>query len=177
MPYAVAALVVLVLATLVVFKRLRNPHVLARMGSVDRLRRVLADSPEAVDQKGPGGETPLMHAAKYDERDTTQLLLKAGANPNAICEGGGTALMMASACGCNGTVPLLLSAGADVNAADDAGVTPLHYAVGAGLVDTVRLLVAAGADKTMRDAAGRTPREVAAEAGLEDLAKMVSDGA
>lgn len=177
MPHLIAAAIVVALAAILIVKRLRNPHALARAGETERLARLIAGRPELIESRDAGGETPLMHAAKYNERPALDALLRSGADPNAVCHGNGTALMSAAACGCPSTVEALVEAEARLDAADDQGVTALHYAALGGRTEIVRLLLHAGARTDPRDAAGRTAAEVAAERGFEAVAELIAGGA
>jgi hypothetical protein len=172
-PYALTALAI-VLVGVGIGRRLRSPHILARLGAAKRLGRLLKRQTDAVHARDSGGETPLMYASKYNEPATTSLLLAAGADPNVSCRGGGTALMLAAGYGCSTTVSLLLDAGAEVNAKDEAGVTPLHLAAAGGYAEVVASLLKAGADATRQDVAGKTPSEVAMAAGFDDLANAIT---
>jgi ankyrin repeat protein len=67
-----------------------------RRGDRARVARLLKESPQgSVRAKGVGGITPLMYAALYGDRVSTQLLLNHGADPHARNEAGATALMWA----------------------------------------------------------------------------------
>ena len=99
-----------------------------------------------------------------------ELLLSAGANPNAADNCGRTPLMLATMQqrAWRPLVPILLSAGADVHAHDTRGRTPLHYAWSgephhktfrAAAVEEIGALLAAGASRTVRDGRGETPLE------------------
>jgi ankyrin repeat protein len=80
----------------------------------------------------PAGFTPL-HSAVADDTGTdvkelVQMLIDAGADPNARSASGGTPLHTA---GFTGNVPvteMLLAAGADPDATDAKGLTPLDHA-------------------------------------------------
>jgi uncharacterized protein YecT (DUF1311 family) len=103
------------------------------------------------------GKTPLMTAAQFDQGETLQLLIKAGAQINAqslppdeipnndtdseqactenqIKHGTRTALMYAAANGGLATIRLLLAAGADTRLKDSEGNTALDYLTGKGPV-------------------------------------------
>lgn len=57
-----------------------SPHACARLGWVDELRRLLAQDPSLVHERGGDGQTPL-HYAKAP--DVVDVLLAAGADPEA----------------------------------------------------------------------------------------------
>ena len=102
-----------------------------------------ADSSKAL----PGGETPLMTAARTGKIDAVQALLARGVDVNAkVPQGGQTALMWAAAEGHTAVVEALLTAGADFRVALDSGFTPLLFAVRAGHTEIARALLKAGVD-------------------------------
>jgi ankyrin repeat protein len=98
------------------------------------------------------GDGALHLAAAGLREKSLALLLKAGADPNAVNRRGATPLHYA----CDprpdanpqsqaALIGRLLKAGADVDRADKGGATPLHRAVRARSVEAVRTLLAAGA--------------------------------
>jgi hypothetical protein len=135
----------------------------------EALKLLLAQHPDMT-VTTPIGKSVLMEAAKYNQLESVNLLLAAGANvkatsllpneitqnsqffPNnngicgglyAITHGSRTALMYAAA---NASLPLiqaLLAAGADKHAKDSMGVTALDYLEGRGPVPKNPLLNAA----------------------------------
>ncbi len=74
------------------------------------------------------------------------LLLGAGANPNAVNALGVTPLMLAAVNGSDAMTERLLKAGANAAAARDGGATVLMLAARSGNLAVVKRLVAAGAD-------------------------------
>ena len=84
------------------------------------------------------------------------LLLQAGADPNAANDLGVTPLMLASVNGGAPMVERLLQAGADPNLARPAGGTALMMAARSGSVAVVRRLIAAGADVDAAAGGGQT---------------------
>ena len=87
-----------------------------------------------------------------------QLLLGAGANPNAVDDGGLTPLHRGAVNGNPVVAAHLLSAGADPNALDNDGYTPLHWsAARGGNGRVITRLLAAGADPRAESNDGRTP--------------------
>jgi uncharacterized protein len=124
-----------------------------------------AESPNA------DGQTALMVVARTSRVDTAQLLIKRGANVNAVEKWRGqTALMWAAAQGQPAMVRALIAAGADVNARatvnnwarqvtaepraiyrPTGGLTPLLYAAREGCNECVAALVEGGADVNLPD--------------------------
>ena len=92
------------------------------------------------------GVTPLALAAINGSAPMVELLLKAGADPNAASGEGETVLMAAARTGQPETLKLLLKAGADPNAAERRfGETALMWAAGHDHAEAIRVLVAGGA--------------------------------
>lgn len=99
------------------------------------------------------GETPL-HAALCTSVRTAhdvvlKVLLKSGANPNAITVAG-------------------VETGCFMRDCRTRGETPLHRAAAFGSEETIRMLVAAGGDLTLRDVHGDSPLSWASWYGRPD---------
>jgi ankyrin repeat protein len=128
--------------------------------------RALLQQRVDVNLPEPDGMTALHWAARLDDVDTADVLIRAGANVKAATRYGVMPLSLASA---NGNVPLierLLAAGADPNAALPEGETPLMAAAATGNVAAIRALLAHGADVNARDRSkGQTALMWAAAAG------------
>ena len=110
------------------------------------------------------GASALDFACIHGAVECAELLLRAGADPNArtarlcglpdgsfLC-----ALDLAASAGHLGVIRVLLRAGADVNTCNAYGWTPLHWAAEYAQTDVVRLLLRAGADPDAADKDGRT---------------------
>ncbi len=128
---------------LLVIRRSKNVHALARAGFRHRLATVLDAHPELVNARDRAGETPVHHAAKYGELETLRLVVERGGDVNAKCEGGGTPLHMAAWFGYANAVEYLLAHGAVPDVKADDGVTPIQMATVAGHDDVARLLAEA----------------------------------
>jgi HEAT repeat protein len=106
--------------------------------------------------------------------ELVQLLLNAGANPNAKSRDGRSALHGAALQGGFETVQLLLNAGADPNAIDDRGQSPLHQAVmGDANPLIVDALLKAGAKTNITSQEGETPVRLAASRQQFKLYQML----
>ena len=76
-----------------------------------------------------------------------EMLLKAGADPNAALPGGETPLMTAARTGALASVKALVSRGASVDSKDERrGQTALMWAAAEGHADVVQALIDADAD-------------------------------
>src|SRR5882724_2180871 len=95
-----------------------------------------------VNAPQPDGATALMWAAHWDDLETADLLIRAGANVNAANDLGVAALSLACTNGNPVMVERLLKAGADLNAAQRTGETALMTCSRTGNLDAVNLLLA-----------------------------------
>jgi ankyrin repeat protein len=113
-------------------------------------------------------ETPLQVAAACGKADLAELLLAAGANPNARADANSfTPLHFAAEDGSRDVVERLLAHGADPNStavAGQRGVTPLMLAATYGHDTTAELLLQHKAEPNPKDASGRTALFRAVEA-------------
>lgn len=111
---------------------------------VDAVRGLLTRA--NVNSRLNDGSTPLHWAAYQNDPEIAELLLGAGADPNAVNDLGVSPLWLAAA---NGSVPLasmFLDARADPNVAPETGGTPLMRALRSGNGMLVTLLIARGAN-------------------------------
>ena len=125
--------------------------------------------------------TPLLWAASYNSPKVIRLLIKAGANPNAVGSYDGE-LPLGGACQYSGTdtvpesVRVLLELGADVNATGADGRAALHWAAGwFGGEPLVRFLLEHGADPSIRDRSGDTALGIAEREGKDKVAALLRE--
>jgi ankyrin repeat protein len=118
-------------------------------------------------------------AATNGNAPMLELLLKAGANPNAAQSEGETVLMTAARTGVAAAVKTLLAHGADVNAKEAwRGQSALMWAAAEGHAETIQVLLEAGAQVNARSNAGWTPILFAAREGqLAAVRTLLAGGA
>ena len=117
----------------------------------------LSDANAEADRIHGNGKTALMVAAKNDDKDRVEKLIRLGADVNRANHNGGTPIMYAALSGDPGMVTLLLRHGAAVNAAAKNGWTALMIASVKGYVDVARVLLEQGADASRADIFSWTP--------------------
>jgi len=144
-----------------------------RAAALALLKHSDVNAPEA------DGTTALHWAARQDDGDMADRLIKAGANVKAANRYGVTPLYLACV---NGSAPMiakLLDAGADANSATTEGETALMTVARTGNVDAAKVLLAHGADVNSKEQwRQQTPLMWAvAEAHPEMAQELIAHGA
>ena len=121
----------------------------------DKLRTLLEQGEQATVTSADGA-TALHWASYWDNIETAELLINAGANPNAMNDLGATALWNASLNGSEEMVGMLLRKGADPAISLVSGESPVMTAARTGNAKVVELLLMAGADPNATGARGQT---------------------
>ncbi len=104
-----------------------------------------------VNSASPDGSTALHSAVYWEDVETAEQLIRAGANVKAANDLGMTPLVLACSNSTGVLVEKLLAAGADANSALLSGETALMLAARAGNVPAVRALLAGGANVNARE--------------------------
>jgi ankyrin repeat protein len=134
--------------------------------------RALLNAGVKPDTHAAGEQPPLLAALRETRlNEVVQVLLDAGASPEATDAQGHTPLMLASASGQATLVWSLLARHARTDAEDHGRRTALWYAAAFGARDVVVALIAAGANQEGADAHGLTALHVAA--AQKDAAVLV----
>ena len=104
-----------------------------------------------VNAKAPDGATALHWAAHWDNLETAERLIRAGANVDAANDYGVTSLSLACTNGSAAMVQKLLNAGANANATAMSGEPALLTCAHTGSVTAVQALLAHGAEVNAKD--------------------------
>jgi len=148
-------------------------HEAAAEGDVAAVTRILDKDCMSLNQRDFGGQTPLITAAMYGQKQMVEFLLSRGADVTARDNIGRSAVFWAAQNGEASIVQLLVERGASVKDRDLLGWTPLHGAAMLGKTDMVPLLTQKYAEVNARDFRGRTPVDLAQAYDRPDTVKML----
>jgi ankyrin repeat protein len=147
----------------------------ALSGTADRGTELLESDSSLAAAWSCDGFTPL-HLASYFGNDAmAKLLLKYGADPNAVSRNQMALRPLHSAAASRSTsiVEMLLAHGAEPNARQHGGWAPLHSAVASADVALVKLLLAHGANPDFTNDDGKSARDLAVEKGQSEITVLL----
>ena len=115
-------------------------------GDTERIKVLIAENPECINQRLESGLTPLLKAASNGQMDICKLLIEKGADIHAVDNSQGTALHCAAYHGHSDLIRLFIESGIGANVEDNAGYTPILWAIFGKKTNTIDELIKHGAD-------------------------------
>lgn len=161
--------IALMLQNYVLESRTNTVSFAAAHGDLDALRNLLQKNPQSIEEKDGLGFTPLAWAAKAGQKDSAELLLSFGANPNATNSGGRYPIDWAATSGHLTLVELLAD-----KTSNDQAVT-LFFAIQQQQVPVAKFLLEHGANPNIHYPACNlgTPLDLAAGQGNVEAARLL----
>jgi ankyrin repeat protein len=146
----------------------------AGLGDIDTLATLLGAGADVGAYAGDGF-TALHLAAFFDAPYAAALLLRAGANPEAVADNATRVRPLHSALAGRSVsvVSMLLAAGVNPDPVQQGGYTPLMAAAQHGDAELTDLLLACGASGRPATDDGRTAADIAAAAGHHKLVERL----
>ena len=132
----------------------------------------------SVSERNKFESNPLLLASQVGHVEFARVLLKHGADTEAVDNGKRTPLLLAMQLGHVDVVRVLLEHAADVNARDANNATPLHMAfrsIDSPDPDIVRLLLRHKPNIHAQDNKGQTPFMMAKEQGNHSIIRLLSE--
>lgn len=169
--YICIVVLILLLSSIETFSQ-SDIFALARTGTVDKMKALLNQSPDAVNQINEDGNSPLIIACYKGNYDVAVFLMNKVKNIN-YTSAMGTALMAATVKNDVAIVKMLLENRADPNLTDKNGTTALHYAVNFKLYEIAALLMAYHANTELTDSRKKTPFDYAVIADDDKLIQIL----
>ncbi|MBF0110295.1 MAG: ankyrin repeat domain-containing protein [Magnetococcales bacterium] len=142
-------------------------------GRLERVKKMVADKKNEVNEADGFGSTPLHHAAMGGSSEVVEWLMHNGAVLDTRDAGGNTALMLAMRGGKLEVAKMLVQAGADVQVLDNLGGGILASAAYFGAMDLVELLLDHGAKVNHANHLGLTPLHMATLANAKPVIKIL----
>jgi len=141
----------------------------AALGDVSRLRALLASDPNLMKAQSSDGFTPLHLACFFSQPEAAELLVRQGADANAVSPTRIAVIHSAAASRNAAMVKLVLKAGANPNLQQQGGYTALHEAAMHNSVERAQALLEAGADLAIRSDDGLTAAQMATQKGNKEV--------
>lgn len=145
----------------------------AAKGDLESLKKQLDGDPSLIRARGLGDWTALHYAARHNQQETVQYLVRHGASMDAMAMGQ-TPFGLAVSHGHYDCVRFMLQEGVDVDQRSKRDrATAIHIAARRGHLEIVRLLLDCGADPSLGDRYGHgTPLT---DARSEAIRRLLSE--
>ena len=142
-----------------------------RRNEVSLIEPLLNMNPDLVNKPDSEmGWCPLHRSVLCEHAESTELLLKLGADVNKPANSGEAPIHIAAKNGDTQIVRLLLEHGADVNSVQKEGESALHIAAKANHQELVQLLLRSGANRFIQDKTfKKSPIDYAEDSTIRDM--------
>ncbi|MGC2111075.1 MAG: ankyrin repeat domain-containing protein [Candidatus Korobacteraceae bacterium] len=151
-------------------------HEATALGDVSRLQTLLSNDLELVNSRSNDGFTPLHLACFFGHLQAAEILIRNGADPNALSTNQIAIIHSAAASRNAEIVKLVLAAGTNPNSQQQGGYTALQGAALHNNVAMVRALLEAGANPSIANDEGLTAADLAAKQGAKEVAELLNSG-
>ena len=144
------------------------------------IEKELAQNPQLLNTRGPGGQTPLMHYVLSGKIEALKLFISKGADATIGEKDGYTPMHGAGFQGRAEMVPLLAEYGLDPNEMHSDGYTPIHRACWGREqrhANTVKAFIEAGVDPRQRTRDGRGPLSLTQNAATKKVIRSAIEKA
>ncbi len=151
-------------------------HKAVRNNDVERVKYLIENGPPGmINQIYTQGITALHIAAALNNTQMIELLIKAGANPDAQTEQGFTPAHWAASRDSRDALDALVRSGANLtNKATETGVTALHWASQNNATNCIAFLLGVGADLHAETSSKLNPLHWAVRTQAEDAALLLA---
>ncbi len=145
----------------------------AALGDVAQLNKLLANDAEMVKARGADGFTPLHLACFFGQFEAAEILVRHGADTNAVSPSRIAVIHSAAASRNVDLLKLVLDAGANPDSQQQRGYTALHEAAMHNSVERAQALLGTGADPAIKSDEGQTAADMAAQNGNHEVLEIL----
>jgi ankyrin repeat protein len=121
------------------------------------------------------GYTPLSYSVRYNDIESAEALIAAGANKDFIYEGRYNMIGLAATSMRTPNFSRIVKHAKSINQAGPDGNTPLHWAVETHSTGNVRWILLNGGDPSLKNKAGLTAKEIATRYGYTDIVNVFTN--
>merc|ERR1711990_357988 len=146
-------------------------------GNVAKVKDLISNGQD-INQRGSGGQTPLMNAVLSGQTEVVKALLELGADHKIPEKDGYTPMHGAGFQGRAEIAKILIAHGLDASDRHNDGYTPIHRACWgreARHTETVRAFIDAGVDPNEANSQGKTCSDMTQNDGTRKLLKKLKE--